>query len=107
METIDLEKDPYYFRNHIGKIECRLCLTLHDNEGSYLAHTQGKRHQQNLAKRAALEQKDHPIAPVVKAKARAAPAACPRSTSLPSACMACSPTGPGLTCAARLSRRGG
>ena len=32
-------------------------------EGSYLAHTQGKRHQQNLAKRAALEAKDKPVAP--------------------------------------------
>eukprot|EP00474_Spongospora_subterranea_P009507 CRZ09965.1 hypothetical protein [Spongospora subterranea] len=53
METIDLKKDPYILRNHLGSIECRLCLTLHTNEGSYLAHTQGKRHQQNLARRAA------------------------------------------------------
>ena len=43
--------------------ECRLCLTLHTNEGNYLAHTQGKRHQQNLAKRAAREAADRPIAP--------------------------------------------
>ena len=28
--------------------ECKLCLTIHGNEGNYLAHTQGKRHQQNL-----------------------------------------------------------
>lgn len=40
-------------KNHCGKYECRLCLTLHSNEGSYLAHTQGKRHQTHLAKRAA------------------------------------------------------
>jgi hypothetical protein len=26
-------------------------LTLHNNEGNYLAHTQGKRHQTNLARR--------------------------------------------------------
>jgi splicing factor 3A subunit 2 len=53
LETIDLKKDPYILRNHLGSIECKLCLTLHTNEGSYLAHTQGKRHQQNLARRAA------------------------------------------------------
>ena len=35
-------------KNHLGKYECKLCLTLHNNEGSYLAHTQGKRHQENL-----------------------------------------------------------
>jgi splicing factor 3A subunit 2 len=28
-------------RNHLGSYECKLCLTLHNNEGSYLAHTQG------------------------------------------------------------------
>lgn len=63
LETIDLAKDPYYMRNHLGQIECRLCLTLHPNEGNYLAHTQGKRHQQNLAKRAAREAADKPAAP--------------------------------------------
>ena len=42
-------------RNHLGQYECRLCLTVHKNEGSYLAHTQGRRHQGNLAKRAARE----------------------------------------------------
>jgi len=47
-ETIDLRK---------------LCLTLHNNEASYLAHTQGKKHQSNLARRAAKEAKDTPIQP--------------------------------------------
>ena len=62
-------------RNHLGSYECKLCLTLHTNEGivqglygncgditccrllpgSYLAHTQGKKHQINLARRAARE----------------------------------------------------
>ena len=28
------------FRNHLGTYECKLCLTLHNNEASYLAHTQ-------------------------------------------------------------------
>lgn len=37
--------------NHLGQIECKLCLTIHPNEGNYLAHTQGKRHQQNLGRR--------------------------------------------------------
>lgn len=63
METIDLAKDPYYMRNHLGQIECRLCLTVHNNEGNYLAHTQGKRHQQNLAKRAAREAQEKQAAP--------------------------------------------
>ena len=39
-ETIDLQKDPYFMRNHLGTYECKLCLTLHNNEASYLAHTQ-------------------------------------------------------------------
>ena len=42
LETIDLSKDPYFMRNHLGQYECRLCLTLHTNEGNYLAHTQGE-----------------------------------------------------------------
>ncbi|KAJ7786116.1 hypothetical protein B0H16DRAFT_1754642 [Mycena metata] len=50
--------DPYILRNHLGSLECRLCLTLHTNEGSYLAHTQGKKHQTNLARRAARDAKD-------------------------------------------------
>ncbi|KAH8916292.1 splicing factor 3a subunit 2 [Atractiella rhizophila] len=58
LETIDLAKDPYILRNHLGGLECRLCLTLHTNEGSYLAHTQGKKHQTNLARRAAKDAKD-------------------------------------------------
>ncbi|URD86700.1 splicing factor 3A subunit, partial [Musa troglodytarum] len=45
------------------RYECKLCLTLHNNEGNYLAHTQGKRHQTNLAKRAAREAKDAPAQP--------------------------------------------
>ncbi|EEB05481.2 zinc finger protein Sap62 [Schizosaccharomyces japonicus yFS275] len=55
LETIDLSKDPYFMKNHLGTFECRLCLTTHANDGSYLAHTQGKKHQTNLARRAAME----------------------------------------------------
>lgn len=63
LETIDLNKDPYFMKNHLGSYECKLCLTLHNNEGSYLAHTQGKKHQSNLARRAAKEAKDAPQQP--------------------------------------------
>jgi|Transcript_17078 splicing factor 3A subunit 2 len=55
LESIDLAKDPYLMRNHLGTYECKLCLTLHTNEANYLAHTQGKKHQAGLAKRAAME----------------------------------------------------
>jgi splicing factor 3A subunit 2 len=55
METIDLKNDPYFMRNHLGTYECRLCLTLHTHEASYLTHTQGRKHQTNLARRAARE----------------------------------------------------
>ncbi|PVU88074.1 hypothetical protein BB559_005738 [Furculomyces boomerangus] len=58
LETIDLAKDPYFMKNHLGSYECKLCLTLHSNEGSYLAHTQGKKHQTNLARRATLDEQD-------------------------------------------------
>jgi len=64
LETIDLQKDPYFMKNHLGGFECKLCLTLHNNEGSYLAHTQGKKHQANLARRAAKEASDQPYLPL-------------------------------------------
>jgi splicing factor 3A subunit 2 len=46
---------------------------LHTNEGSYLAHTQGKKHQTNLARRAARDMKETqlmvaPMAPSVQRK---------------------------------------
>lgn len=70
LETIDLAKDPYFMKNHLGTYECKLCLTLHTTEGNYLAHTQGKRHQDNLGKRAARERRDAP-APLPSAAAPA------------------------------------
>lgn len=51
MEVTDLNKDPYIVRNNVGLYECKLCATIHNNEGNYLSHTQGKKHQTNLAKR--------------------------------------------------------
>uniref|UniRef100_A0AAV1T8Y6 Matrin-type domain-containing protein n=1 Tax=Peronospora matthiolae TaxID=2874970 RepID=A0AAV1T8Y6_9STRA len=64
-------------KNHLGSYECKLCLTLHNNEGNYLAHTQGKRHQTNLARRAAKEAAEaaHSTAAANLQAARAAAAA--------------------------------
>lgn len=64
LDTVDITQDPYFMKNHLGTYECKLCLTLHTNEGSYMAHTQGKKHQQNLARRAAKLAKDKTVAPV-------------------------------------------
>lgn len=50
-EVLDLEKDPYLFRNHMGIIECRLCLTTHSNEASYISHLSGRKHSMNLERR--------------------------------------------------------
>jgi splicing factor 3A subunit 2 len=55
LESIDLAKDPYLVRNHLGSYECKLCLTLHRDEANYLAHTQGKKHQAGLGRRAHLD----------------------------------------------------
>jgi splicing factor 3A subunit 2 len=79
LETIDLSKDPYFRKNHHGTFDCTLCLTVHNDEGNYLTHTQGtqrcwvahtaersnaistgKRHQSNLARRAFREAKAMP-----------------------------------------------
>merc|ERR1712137_551024 len=79
MESIDLTKDPYFMKNHLGSYECKLCLTLHNNEGNYLAHTQGKKHKTNLARRAAKEARDRqevglpPLSTVQKPEPRRTP----------------------------------
>lgn len=46
-----LENDPYFTRNANGTIECKLCLTLHYSEPSYINHTQGKKHNLKLLER--------------------------------------------------------
>jgi len=56
LETSDLSKDPYFMKNHLGTFECKLCLTLHTTEGSYLAHTKAKKHQMGLLRRAKEEE---------------------------------------------------
>jgi len=69
LETVDLQNDPYLMKNHLGSYDCKLCGTLHTTEGSYLAHTQGKRHQQNLGRRAAkLAKEQGAAAPLVEKK---------------------------------------
>lgn len=78
LETIDLAKDPYFMRNHLGSYECKLCLTLHTNEGNYLAHTQGKRHQTNLARRAAREKQLEQPASVAPTKKKLQPRKTPK-----------------------------
>jgi splicing factor 3A subunit 2 len=81
LETIDLSKDPYFMKNHVGTFECRLCLTIHPTEGSYLAHTQGKKHSMNLARRVAKEQKEQEqsrgVAPIIPAQVQQAAASHP------------------------------
>ena len=52
LETMDITKDPYFMRNNTGGCECKLCYTSHPSEANYMAHTQAKRHQEGLRKRA-------------------------------------------------------
>lgn len=56
-QVLDLDNDPYVFRNHLGLLECRLCLTTHVSELSYISHLGGKKHRMGLEKRRALDEK--------------------------------------------------
>ncbi|OBA22785.1 hypothetical protein METBIDRAFT_9143 [Metschnikowia bicuspidata var. bicuspidata NRRL YB-4993] len=56
-QVLDLDRDPYVFRNHLGVLECRLCLTTHTNEASYISHLGGKKHGLNLERRRILDEK--------------------------------------------------
>lgn len=58
-QVLDLDNDPYVFRNHLGMLECRLCLTTHINESSYVAHLGGKKHSTNLERRRVLDEKNN------------------------------------------------
>ncbi|CCE87063.1 Piso0_005600 [Millerozyma farinosa CBS 7064] len=57
--VLDLDSDPYVFRNHLGLLECRLCLTTHLGESSYISHLGGRKHQMNLEKRKILDEKQN------------------------------------------------
>lgn len=49
-QVLDLDNDPYVSRSHLG-LECRLCLTVHANESSYISHLGGRKHALNLERR--------------------------------------------------------
>lgn len=61
-QVLDLDNDPYVFQNHLGLLECRLCLTTHTNEASYISHLSGRKHSMNLEKRGILDEKQNPKA---------------------------------------------
>ena len=50
-EVFDVKNDPYLLRNHVGTFECKLCCTLHRTLESYVLHTEGNKHKDNLARR--------------------------------------------------------
>lgn len=56
-DVLNLDADPYVYKNHLGILECKICLTTHVNEASYISHLCGKKHQINLSKRKDLDQK--------------------------------------------------
>ncbi|KAI5951021.1 sap62 [Candida jiufengensis] len=56
---LDLDNDPYVFRNHLGILECKLCLTTHNNEASYISHLGGRKHHLNLERRRILDEKQN------------------------------------------------
>ncbi|ODV97227.1 hypothetical protein PACTADRAFT_48976 [Pachysolen tannophilus NRRL Y-2460] len=57
LNSSSLQNDPYLIKNNLGHYECKLCLTTHVNEASYISHSQGKKHQLNLIKRSNLDNK--------------------------------------------------
>uniref|UniRef100_A0A8C9UMZ8 Splicing factor 3a subunit 2 n=1 Tax=Spermophilus dauricus TaxID=99837 RepID=A0A8C9UMZ8_SPEDA len=65
LETIDINKDPYFMKNHLGSYECKLCLTLHNNEVCSLGPTVGLASLCHAAeaRRAAKEAKEAPAQP--------------------------------------------
>ncbi|GMM32609.1 Prp11 protein [Martiniozyma asiatica (nom. inval.)] len=62
LTTANLDNDPHIFRNNLGALECKLCLTTHMNETSYLTHKGGRRHVMNLMRRSEIEKKSKPAA---------------------------------------------
>ncbi|CAH6720354.1 pre-mRNA-splicing factor Prp11p [[Candida] jaroonii] len=58
---LNLDNDPYVFKNHLGLLECKLCLTTHVNESSYISHVGGRKHQLNLERRRLLDDKNKVI----------------------------------------------
>lgn len=56
-QVLDIDNDPYVFKNHLGLLECKLCLTTHVSESSYISHLSGRKHGVNLEKRRILDEK--------------------------------------------------
>lgn len=56
-QILDIDNDPYVFKNHLGLLECKLCLTTHVSESSYISHLSGRKHGLNLEKRRILDEK--------------------------------------------------
>jgi splicing factor 3A subunit 2 len=54
---INIDTDPYVFKNHLGILECKLCFTTHMSESNYITHTTARRHQLNLMRRADFEKR--------------------------------------------------
>lgn len=57
LSNTNIESDPYVFRNNLNILECKLCLTTHMNETSYLTHRNGRRHVTNLLRRSEREER--------------------------------------------------
>lgn len=57
LSNTSISSDPYVFKNNLGILECKLCLTTHMNETSYLTHRNGRRHVINLMRRSEFEEK--------------------------------------------------
>lgn len=60
-KVLDLDKDPYVYRNHLGQLECRLCLTAHANEASYISHLSGRKHSMNLERRRVIAERSQGV----------------------------------------------
>ena len=56
-ETQDITKNPYLIKNNLGKFECTLCNIVLNTETSFLSHTQGRKHQDNLTRRKLIEER--------------------------------------------------
>lgn len=56
-QVLNLENDPYVFRNHLGILECRLCLTTHTDEALYISHIGGRKHTMSLERRRVLDER--------------------------------------------------
>ena len=71
LQTFDVSGDPYLYKTHLGQFECKLCHTLHLTLGSYITHTQGKKHTSNIRRRALVQFSKEPDKPNSQIKKKA------------------------------------